>query len=122
MLRSRGLGFVVTQRLASHGAKVYLAARSEAAARDAIARIEAEKPELEGKVVFFPLDLTLVKDAALAGQEFLKLESRLDILSQTFYAVVRRIAFADVPCSPQRCPVRNCSAATQLGLQFERIV
>ncbi|KAF9488902.1 hypothetical protein BDN71DRAFT_1435804 [Pleurotus eryngii] len=44
---SRGISFQLTQQLAKYGAKVYLAARSEAAAKEAIERIERETPELQ---------------------------------------------------------------------------
>ncbi|KAF7420840.1 hypothetical protein PC9H_011358 [Pleurotus ostreatus] len=79
---NRGMGFHIVQQLASHGAKVYLAARSEASAREAIQRIEAEKPELQGKdrVVYLKLDLSTLQSAQDSANEYLRLEQRLDII------------------------------------------
>lgn len=81
---SRGMGFHIVQQLASHGAKVYMAARSEAAAREAIQRIGAEKPELQGKdrVVYLKLDLSTLKSAQDSANEYLQLERRLDIIGR----------------------------------------
>jgi len=79
---NRGMGFQIVQQLANHGAKVYMAARSESAAKEAISRIESENPELSGKgnVVFLHLDLSTIGGAKTAAEKFLQLESRADIL------------------------------------------
>ncbi|KAJ6562841.1 NAD(P)-binding protein [Mycena vulgaris] len=79
---NRGMGFHLTQQLANHGAKVYLAARSEDSAREAISRIEAENPEIQGqnRIVFLHLDLGTLKAAQRAAEKYLTLESRVDIL------------------------------------------
>ncbi|KZT28725.1 NAD(P)-binding protein [Neolentinus lepideus HHB14362 ss-1] len=77
---NRGMGFQLMQQLAIHGAKVYMAARSEGAAKEAIARIESEMPEHGGKVLFLHLDLGTIKGADAAARRFLETESRLDIL------------------------------------------
>ncbi|KAJ7436787.1 NAD(P)-binding protein [Mycena galericulata] len=79
---NRGMGFQIVQQLANHGAKVYMASRSESAAKTAISRIENENPELSGKgnVVFLHLDLSTIAGAQTAAKEFLQMESRVDIL------------------------------------------
>lgn len=81
-LHSRGMGYHIVQQLANHGAKVYMAARSEASAKQAISRIEAAKPELQGKkqVVYLHLDLSTLKSAQDAANEYLQLEQKIDII------------------------------------------
>ncbi|KAJ7762012.1 NAD(P)-binding protein [Mycena maculata] len=68
--------------LANHGAKVYLAARSGDAAKQAISRMETDNPKLQGqnRIVFLRLDLGTLKGAQQAAEQFLGLESRIDIL------------------------------------------
>ncbi|KAJ6490231.1 NAD(P)-binding protein [Mycena vitilis] len=79
---NRGMGVQITQQLANHGAKVYLAARSQDSANNAISAIETANPKLQGQnqVVFLKLDLGTLKGAKQAAEEFLALESRVDIL------------------------------------------
>jgi NAD(P)-dependent dehydrogenase (short-subunit alcohol dehydrogenase family) len=63
------------------GAKVYLAARSEEKAEDAIVRMEQEgMGEHPGELVWLPIDLTDPRRAKAAAEWFIKRESRLDIL------------------------------------------
>jgi NAD(P)-dependent dehydrogenase (short-subunit alcohol dehydrogenase family) len=69
-------------QLARHGAKVYLAARSEIRAQEAIEKLYSEIPSLEkGKIVWLPLDLSDLKGVAAAAETICKNETRLDILS-----------------------------------------
>ncbi|KAJ7662896.1 NAD(P)-binding protein [Mycena rosella] len=79
---NRGMGFHLTQQLANHGAKVYLAARSEDSAQTAISRIESENPTLQGqnRIVFLQLDLGTLDGARRAAEQYLTRESRVDIL------------------------------------------
>ncbi|KAJ7166672.1 NAD(P)-binding protein [Mycena filopes] len=79
---NRGMGFHLTQQLANHGAKVYLAARSSSSAKDAISKIEADNPELQGqnRIVFLHLDLGTLLGAQQAAEHYLTLENRVDIL------------------------------------------
>ncbi|KAJ7156149.1 NAD(P)-binding protein [Mycena filopes] len=79
---NRGMGFHLTQQLANHGAKVYLAARTSSSAEDAISKIEADNPELQGqnRIVFLHLDLGTLRGAQEAAEHYLTLESRVDIL------------------------------------------
>lgn len=82
---SSGIGYTTTEQLARHGAKVYVAARSEAKAHAAIEKMHANNKEVEaGKLIFLPLDLADLDSVAKAVGIFLKQEDRLDILS-TFY-------------------------------------
>lgn len=71
-------------QLAKRGAKVYLGCRSELRAKDAIARMCKAAPglDLEDRLVWLPLDLSVMRLAKQAGEEFLSKETRLDILGQ----------------------------------------
>ncbi|TFY63085.1 hypothetical protein EVG20_g6466 [Dentipellis fragilis] len=77
-----GIGLKTVEQLARHGAKVYLACRSEAKATAAIADVEKTSPALKGqqRLIWLPLDLSSVHDAKKAAEEFLSKEHRLDIL------------------------------------------
>lgn len=81
---SSGVGFETALQLAKRGAKVYLGCRSEERAKDAIARMLKANPglDLEDKLVWLPLDLSVMRLAKKAGEEFLLKETRLDILGQ----------------------------------------
>lgn len=81
---SSGLGLEVALQLAKHGAKVYLGCRSETRAKDAISKMRKSSPgfDLEGKLLWLPLDLSVMRLAKKAGEELLSKETRLDILSQ----------------------------------------
>ena len=79
---SSGIGYATAEQLARHGAKVYLAARSEAKVHAAIEKIHAINPKVEaGKLIFLPLDLADLDSVAKAVEIFLKQEDRLDVLS-----------------------------------------
>lgn len=72
-----GLGFEASKVLAQKGARVLLACRSEAKAKDAMERIRSEAPQAD--IAFVPLDqadLDSVREAA----EIAKREPRLDVL------------------------------------------
>lgn len=86
---SRGMGFHISQQLANHGAKVYIAARSENSAMEAIRRIESENSATKNSVFYLNLDLSTLKGAQEAGKIFSQSESRLDILSENscFFSV-----------------------------------
>ncbi len=78
---SSGIGYTTTEQLARHGAKVYVAARSEAKAHTAIEKIYANNKKVKaGKLIFLPLDLADLDSVAKAAEIFLKQEDRLDIL------------------------------------------
>ncbi|KAI7945103.1 hypothetical protein MJO28_010798 [Puccinia striiformis f. sp. tritici] len=73
-----GIGYVTALELVRHGARTYLACRSETRAKEAIKKIKAIVPGSDPQ--FLKLDITSLNCAHSAAQEFLKLENRLDIL------------------------------------------
>ena len=78
---SSGIGYSTAEQLARHGAKVYVATRSEAKAHAAIEKIYANNKNIKaGKLMFLPLDLADLDSVAKAVEIFLKQEDRLDIL------------------------------------------
>ena len=81
---SSGIGYTTAEQLARHGAKVYVAARSEAKAHAAIEKIYANDKVKAGRLIFLPLDLADLDSVAKAAEIFLNREDRLDILG-TFY-------------------------------------
>jgi enoyl-[acyl-carrier-protein] reductase (NADH) len=80
---SAGLGYENTTELAKHGAKVYLAARSESKAQAAIEKLYSEHPNIKkGNLIFLPLDLADLDSVVNAVESFTSQEQRLDILSK----------------------------------------
>ncbi|KAF7289657.1 hypothetical protein HMN09_01328200 [Mycena chlorophos] len=78
-----GIGYETVKVLFAKGATVYLAARSESKAKEAIARLENEVPATDsgrGKVVFLELDLSDLRSVRKAAEEFMVKETRLDVL------------------------------------------
>ncbi|KAI0061086.1 NAD-P-binding protein [Artomyces pyxidatus] len=77
-----GIGYQTTAQLAVHGAKVYLACRTESKAREAIASLEAENPSLrgQGRLHFLLLELSSLQLSKSAAEEFIEKEQRLDVL------------------------------------------
>ena len=82
MSESAGIGSAIVEGLATHGAKVYMGARSEGRAKAAIKKIEDAHPEVKekGLVVWLALDLTEPKDVLRSAQDFMRREKRLDII------------------------------------------
>ncbi|KAJ7083143.1 NAD-P-binding protein [Mycena belliarum] len=74
-----GIGYATIQMLARKGAKVYMAARSEERAADAIKRLKSEDIK-DGSVHWHKLDLADPRAAKQSAREFLEKEQRLDIL------------------------------------------
>ncbi|KAF8581953.1 NAD(P)-binding protein [Ramaria rubella] len=76
-----GIGKQTVTVLLSHGAKVYLAARSEEKAQAAVADIHAKHPDTKrGHVEFLKLDLSEAKKAKEAAEAFKAKETRLHLL------------------------------------------
>ncbi|PLW11463.1 hypothetical protein PCANC_18450 [Puccinia coronata f. sp. avenae] len=73
-----GIGYLTALELVWHGARTYLACRNPAQAKEAIEKIKALVPGLDPE--FLKLDITSLNLAHSAAHEFLKLESRLNIL------------------------------------------
>ncbi|KAF8906837.1 hypothetical protein CPB84DRAFT_1959889 [Gymnopilus junonius] len=74
-----GIGYHTVKLLARKGAKVYLGARNEAKAKEAIAELEREGLG-SGQVVWLHVDMSNPMWAQEAANEFLMKETRLDIL------------------------------------------
>ncbi|KAJ7367510.1 NAD-P-binding protein [Mycena albidolilacea] len=74
-----GIGYATIQMLARKGAKVYMAARSEERALEAIKQLQSENIN-DGSVHWLKLELSDPRAAKRAAQEFLEKETRLDIL------------------------------------------
>jgi len=74
-----GIGYQTVKHLAKHGAKVYMAARSQERCSEAIASIQQE---IGGTATIEVLlvDLSLLKDVKRASEEFKTKEEKLDIL------------------------------------------
>ncbi|CCM02502.1 uncharacterized protein FIBRA_04604 [Fibroporia radiculosa] len=89
---SGGIGYATIQHLARHGAKVYMAARNEDKAKAAISRLHSEGlGPGNGEVLFLKLDLSDPNDVRTAADEFMKDESRLDVLARDPQSDVRII-------------------------------
>ncbi|PWY70812.1 short chain dehydrogenase [Aspergillus sclerotioniger CBS 115572] len=75
-----GLGYETIRQLSlHHPAKIYLAARSEPKAHQALANLKQSNPTFTN-IHFLHLDLASFDSIKAAAAEFLRLESRLDIL------------------------------------------
>jgi len=74
-----GIGYATIQMLARKGAKVYMGARDEGRALEAIKQLQADNIN-DGSVHWLKLDLSDPRAAQRAAQEFLEKENRLDII------------------------------------------
>ncbi|WFD29800.1 hypothetical protein MSPP1_000813 [Malassezia sp. CBS 17886] len=74
-----GVGYYTVLALLRKNAKVYLAARSEERAREAIAKLEKEDG-VKGSVEWLPLDLASLKSIKQAADMFLQKKTQLDML------------------------------------------
>ena len=75
---NNGIGYETTLHLALHGAKVYLAARSQSKAMVAIERIKAINPIVQ--VEFLTLDLAHLQSVHEAAEWILHVEKVIDII------------------------------------------
>ncbi|KAG8997604.1 hypothetical protein FRB94_003311 [Tulasnella sp. JGI-2019a] len=78
-----GIGYETVAELVKHGAKVYMGARNESRATGAIAKLQAQgylDGPNAGEVVWLKLDLATPEAAKSSAQEFLRRETRLDVL------------------------------------------
>ncbi|TPX70407.1 hypothetical protein SpCBS45565_g01724 [Spizellomyces sp. 'palustris'] len=73
-----GIGYQSVLHLADHNAKVYLAARTEARALEAIAKVKEQIPH--ANVVWLKMDLMDLASVKEASKQFKEKETRLDIL------------------------------------------
>ena len=72
-----GIGLETVRELSQHGAKVYMASRSEDKAKAAIEQLQSEK---KVEVHYINLDLMKLSSAKKCAEEFKSKETRLDIL------------------------------------------
>lgn len=77
---SSGVGKELAQILFSHNAKVYVAARSQENASEAIGSIKTAFPNSTGELVFLHLDLDDLTTIKKSAEEFLSKEKKLDVL------------------------------------------
>ncbi|KAL5315027.1 hypothetical protein ACEPPN_017678 [Leptodophora sp. 'Broadleaf-Isolate-01'] len=77
-----GMGYTISEQLALKGATVWMGARSEAKAKEAIARFNAEHKNVakKGEIVWLKLHLTSPVDVIASAKSFLSKSDRLDIL------------------------------------------
>ncbi|KAL4253094.1 NAD(P)-binding domain superfamily protein [Abortiporus biennis] len=76
-----GIGYATVQHLAKHGAKVYMASRSEQKAKDAIKKLKTEGlGPGNGEVVWLELDLSDPRKVKESAKKFLEIEKRLDCI------------------------------------------
>lgn len=80
---SSGIGYATVQHLARRGAKVYMGARYERAARDAIQRLEKDGlGPGNGEVIWIKVELSDPREAKAAAEEFMRREIRLDVIGE----------------------------------------
>ncbi|KAJ6500609.1 hypothetical protein C8R45DRAFT_819771 [Mycena sanguinolenta] len=89
-----GLGYTTVRELARHGAKVYMASRTQSTADAAIASIKSDVPSAQ--VEFLAFDLTSLSSAKAAAKKFMDKEERLDILVLNAGHVMELVSFS--PC------------------------
>ncbi|EKD19690.1 uncharacterized protein L3040_001963 [Drepanopeziza brunnea f. sp. 'multigermtubi'] len=77
---STGVGKELAQILYSHNAKVYIAARSQDRASQAIESIKALYPNSKGSLIYLHLDLDDLSTIKASADAFLAKEKRLDVL------------------------------------------
>lgn len=75
-----GIGFELAKMLYAKGGTVYIAARSEKRAVDAISKIKTDIPKSTGTLMVMVIDLADLVTIRPAVEGFLKQESRLDVL------------------------------------------
>ncbi|KAH7125820.1 hypothetical protein EDB81DRAFT_872120 [Dactylonectria macrodidyma] len=77
---SGGVGKELAQMLYAKNARVYLAARSEEKATNAMAAIKEAVPTSSGQLTFLSLDLADLSTIAASAKQFLDRESKLHVL------------------------------------------
>jgi NAD(P)-dependent dehydrogenase (short-subunit alcohol dehydrogenase family) len=81
IIHSAGIGYATSIELARHGAKVYLACRTESKALAAIELMHTEAPDIKaGSLIWLPLDLIDLDSVVKAVETFMSQENKLDIL------------------------------------------
>ena len=92
---STGLGLETVKHLALHGATVYIGARSEPRAKQAIAGLlSAHKAIPKARLIWLPLDLSKPTEVVEAAQLLRSKETRLDLLGEGYTIPVLPRSFA----------------------------
>jgi NAD(P)-dependent dehydrogenase (short-subunit alcohol dehydrogenase family) len=87
---SHGIGYSTVKHLALRGATVYLGARNETKALEAVKSLEEEVAAAKtdetttpspGKIIYHHCDISTPAQAQESAENFIKRESRLDVLS-----------------------------------------
>ncbi|KAH7915541.1 hypothetical protein BJ138DRAFT_997608, partial [Hygrophoropsis aurantiaca] len=80
-----GIGYGAVKYLAQRSAKVYMAARNASKTEAAIEQLQAEGlGPGNGQVLWIKLDMQDPRNAKNMAEEFMKLENKLDVLSEYF--------------------------------------
>ena len=99
-----GLGFAITQHLVRKGAKIYIAARPIDRAEDAIRRLEAAGTGPgHGQLESLELDLVDPHVVKRAAEEFMRRESRLDVLSECWFCSRWAVFLTELQSTVLRC-------------------
>ncbi|KAH9811257.1 hypothetical protein DFH28DRAFT_464746 [Melampsora americana] len=106
-----GLGYASCLELARHGAKVYMASRTESRAKAAISKIKEEVPEAQIEFLYF--DLTILSSAKKAAMDFMDKEKRLDILMNN-----AGVCMTPYELSPDRIDLQACNCTGHFALTF----
>ncbi|KAI0485533.1 short-chain dehydrogenase [Xylaria cf. heliscus] len=75
-----GVGKQLTRLLYSRNAKVYVAARSEGKANEAIRDIKKSHPSSSGSLIFLQIDLNDLSSVKASAEKFLSMETKLHVL------------------------------------------
>ncbi|KAG8997605.1 hypothetical protein FRB94_003310 [Tulasnella sp. JGI-2019a] len=112
-----GIGYETVAELVKHGAKVYMGARTESRATGAIAKLKADgylDGPNTGEVLWLKLDLVTPEGARSAAQEFLRRETRLDVLVNN--AGIGQFGEGGfTPVKDTKIPVATLMATNHLG-------
>ncbi|KIW53401.1 hypothetical protein PV05_08976 [Exophiala xenobiotica] len=76
-----GIGYHLSAILYSHNAKVYIAARSESKAKDAIASIQQLHPHSKGSLEYLHLNLSDLTSIKATAEDFMRRETKLHWLN-----------------------------------------
>ncbi|KAG2095900.1 NAD(P)-binding protein [Suillus discolor] len=89
----KGIGYWTVKHLARRGAKVYMAARNQSKAEEAIEQLKAEGlGPWNGDVIWLELDLKDPRNAKKAAEVFMKQEKRLDVLIHNAATLIENYA------------------------------
>ena len=95
---SSSIGYGTVRHLARAAARVYMAARNENRAAEAIERLKTESLEPgNGEVLWLKLDLSDPRLARQSAEEFMRKEKRLDVLGELFFLLPSLASLALIP-------------------------